>query len=113
MNNIQKAFNVLSSTFYDLYDTSPFDNTGFRFKNDVFEANAYDWSECNCEEALAEYEEWDAKKCTCGYTPQTYNFKYGDFEASWYKHFNRGFTCNKELPQTEINKMLINCLNSL
>lgn len=75
------------------YDT-PFLNAGNveGFKNDVFEAHAYDWNENN---------------------EQSFNFKWKDVEISWYKHYSRGTSCNQELTPDKINQMLDECLQSL
>ena len=72
--------------------TSPFSNTGERYKNDVFEVRAYDWSD-NPEV------EW--------------NFKYKDIEISWYKYCGRGMNWNRQIKLTELQQMLIDCLESI
>ena len=90
---------------------TPFDNSGERFKNDVFECNAYDWSECNC---LGSWDDdWTGEKCTCGWKPQTYNFKWKDFEVSWYKYLGRGMSMNRKIKDKELSAMLSECLGSL
>lgn len=70
---------------------SPFGNTGNRFKNDVFEVQAYSWNE----------------------EEQKYNFKWRDIEISWYKYLARGLSSNKDLKPDEIARMLNECLDSL
>jgi len=73
------------------YD-SPFGNTGNRFKNDVFEVEAYSWNdEVN----------------------QAYNFKWKDVEISWYKYLGRGMSINQELTHEKAVQMLDECLKSL
>lgn len=98
---------VMESKSKDLQ--TPFDNSGMRFKNDVFEVNAYDWSECDCGYG------WDdnIKECTCGHEPQAYNFKWKDFEVSWYKHYRRGNSMNREIDKPEVSAMLSECVKSL
>lgn len=73
------------------YD-SPFGNTGNKFKNDVFEVNAYDWDD-NSE--------------------QKYNFKWKDLEISWYKYCGRGMSVNQKISLSKGEKMLNECLESL
>lgn len=91
---------------------NPFANTGARFKNDVFEANAYDWSDCTCAACWSE-DNWSAEKCTCGWRPQEYNFKWRDIEVSWYKYLGRGMEVNREVSEDESRELLIECLKSL
>ena len=67
----------------------PFGNTSGQYKNDVFEVNAYSWN--------------DEKN-------QPYNFKWRDFELSWYKYFGRGMSMNREISPDETAKMLEECL---
>lgn len=92
-------------------DYTPFSNSGATYKNDVFEANTYDWSECNCDNCFDDG--WTQDKCTCGWKPQEYNFKWKDIEVSWYKHSNRGATVNRVVTHQEVKQMLKECLSSL
>ena len=71
---------------------SPFGNTGNKFSNDVFEVEAYDWNEDH---------------------DQTYNFKWRDFEVSWYKYFGRGMSSNRFISPKECAIMLEEILESL
>lgn len=71
---------------------SPFGNTGAKFKNDVFEVNAYDWNEEN---------------------EQKYNFKWKDLEISWYKYCGRGMSVNQKIGLSKGERMLNECLESL
>ncbi|MDD4804039.1 MAG: hypothetical protein PHN69_02595 [Candidatus Pacebacteria bacterium] len=84
------TLNLLSTAMNEQY--SPFENTGARFKNDVFEVQAYDWGN---EEG------------------QEYNFKYKDFEVRWYKYLGRGTTQNRYIDEEELNDLLIECAQSL
>ncbi len=70
----------------------PFGNTGSKFKNDVFEVEAYSWDK--------DYE-------------QPYNFKYKNIEVSWYKWLGRGMSVNRVLTYEDLNNMLEDCLKSL
>ena len=67
---------------------SPFQNTGNNFDSEIFSVHAYSWSD--------EIQPW--------------NFKYGDFEASWYKCLGRGSTMNKKISLQEVADMLNACL---
>lgn len=67
----------------------PFGNTGAQYKNDVFEANAYSWDETK---------------------EQPYNFKWKDFEVSWYKYLGRGMSMNREISPEETAQMIGDCL---
>lgn len=71
---------------------SPFDNTGNKFKNDVFEIEAYSWDE-----------EYDQK----------YNFKWGDYKVRWYKHSRRDPEANRFISPEECAQMLNECLESI
>lgn len=71
---------------------SPFENTANSFKNDVFEVQAYDWSD-------------DIE--------QPYNFKCGDIEISWYKYLGRDTTINGEYEPQVIIDMFNKCLKSI
>lgn len=69
----------------------PFGNTGDQYKNDTFVVNSYSWNE---EEN------------------QPYNFKWKDFELSWYKYFGRGMSMNREMTPDESAMMLEECLEA-
>ena len=71
---------------------SPFENTANSFKNDVFEVQAYNWSD-------------DIE--------QPYNFKCGDIEISWYKYLGRDTTINDEYEPQVIIDMFNKCLQSI
>ena len=71
---------------------SPFGNTGNKFFNKVFQAQAYDWNE-------------DIE--------QQFNFKYKDVKISWYKYLGRDTTINKEITPEEAVHMFNDCINSL
>lgn len=71
---------------------SPFENTANSFKNNVFEVQAYNWSE-------------DVE--------QPYNFKCGDIEISWYKYLGRDTTINDEYEPQVIIDMFNKCLQSI
>lgn len=79
-NNTQKEY------------SSPFENTSNSFKNNVFEVQAYDWSD-------------DIE--------QPYNFKCGDIEISWYKYLGRDTTINGEYEPQVIIDMFNKCLKSI
>lgn len=71
---------------------SPFRNTGNKFKNDVFEVEAYNWND--------DYE-------------QLYNFKYKEIKINWYKYLGRDTTINKQITTEEAVDMFNDCYNSI
>lgn len=71
---------------------NPFENSGVKFKNDVFEIEAYSWDES-----------YD----------QPYNFKFRDIEVSWYKYLGRGMRVNRDVSALECAEMAAKCINSL
>lgn len=73
-------------------DGNPFRNTGGKFCNSVFCAEAYSWNE--------EVE-------------QPYNFKWHDLEISWYKYLGRGMSVNRAVSSNEAFEMLKECVESL
>jgi len=78
--------------------SSPFDDTGNRYKNETFEVVAYSWD--------------DEKE-------QPYNFRWVNkktgkpLEVSWYKYLGRGTSVNRKVSPAEIEMMLDECLESL
>lgn len=108
LTSIRNAMLINQSEFND---STPFDNSGLKFKNDVFEVNAYDWSECKCNECWENG--WSKELCKCGWSPQEYNFKWRDFEVSWYKYLGRGMSQNRPISKSELTQMLNECLNSI
>ena len=98
-NYVQAAFSKideqLSRVMWNINQEeylSPFSNTGERFKNDVFEVEAYSWDD--------EYN-------------QEYNFKWNDYKVRWYKHCLRDPQSNREITPDECAKMLDECLESI
>ena len=71
---------------------SPFENTGNRWANDVFEVQAYSWDDDE---------------------EQLYNFKCGDIEISWYKYLGRDTTINGEYEEATLINMYNKCIKSL
>jgi len=76
---------------FELQFVSPFRNTGARFKNSVFEVNAYDWSEKS-----------DAP-----------NFRIDDFEIYWYKYMGRGMYMNKDIDANMFFAYIDRCVQSI
>jgi hypothetical protein len=111
--NLESALQAIRKVFETTIfkDTTPFDNSGETFKNDVFECNAYSWADCRCDGAWDD--DWTDDKCTCGYVPQLYNFKYKDIEVSWYKYLGRGMSMNRKVTNDEVKQLLSDCLKSL
>lgn len=88
-DDVIETLQVINTLLNELY--SPFENTGARFKNDVFEVQAYDW----------------------GNDDQPYNFKYKDFEVKWYKYLGRCTEQNRKISKLELDNMLYECILSL
>jgi hypothetical protein len=78
----------------DHHGVNPMSNSGASFANDTFESRAYYWGE---DEELEDLP----------------NFKYGDFEVSWYKHCLRGCSMNRAITQEEASAMIDACKRSL
>jgi hypothetical protein len=70
---------------------SPFSNTGNDFKCDVFEVDAYSWSD----------------------NEQPFNFKWKDVIVKWYKWLGRGTSVNQKLSNDKISEMLEDCLSAI
>lgn len=66
------------------------------FDNGTFELRSYCWC--------------DGGQHPDGCPP---NFKYGDFEARWYKHSGRGSSQNRPVPLVEWREILACCVASL
>lgn len=71
---------------------SPFQNTGNSFIGKNFEVHAYSWDD---------------------ESDQTYNFKCGNIEISWYKYLGRGTTINGNYSKDEIISMYNACLKEI
>ena len=71
---------------------SPFGNTGGGYKDDIFEAEAYDWNE-------------DSE--------QEYNFKWRDYKIRWYKYCGRDMESNRYMSPQECAEMLDECLSDI
>ena len=73
------------------YET-PFSNTGNKFKNKIFEVQAYSWDD-------------EAE--------QPFNFKWQDVEISWYKYLGRGMSINREITPEKATEMFYDCIKSV
>lgn len=79
---------------------SPFFNSGTEYKDDIFEVHAYYWGD---DESLINRP----------------NFKYGDFECTWYKHYLRGLDWSfrgdrdVEISANFLEQMLEDCFASM
>ena len=95
-NQLERVYWNKNQEEYD----NPFENTGNRFSNGVFEVQAYSWDDEN---------------------PTDYNFKYyvgdkaniKDIEISWYKYLGRDTTVNQLLDSNIYIDMFNNCLYSI
>lgn len=72
--------------------SSPFKNTGQKFKCDTFEVEAYNWND--------EIE-------------QKYNFKWNDVEISWYKYLGRDTTINGKYEPSKMVEMYDACIKAI
>lgn len=81
------------------YD-SPFQNTGNRFANNVFEVQAYSWND-------DEHQQYNFKF----YFGDKANIK--DIEISWYKYLGRDTTVNQVLDSDIYVDMFNRCLHSI
>ena len=92
---VDAALEFLAEMFFEdknISKENPFRNTGYSWKNNVFEVHAYDWNEDHIQE---------------------YNFKYKDIKVSWYKYLGRGSSINREVTPVECWEMLKECVESL
>lgn len=87
----EKLSNAMQNLNQEEYE-SPFSNTGDDYKNNCFEVQAYNWNE-------------DIE--------QPFNFRWRDYEISWYKYLGRGMSANREISNDEIAQMLDECLSSI
>lgn len=109
---VKAIFDTIDNEYERLYwneyqkePDSPFRNKGGQYVNDVFSVHAYDW---NLDElALDEH----------GTSDINFNYRNGDFCATWYKHCHRGlyFWSNKKkrINAEFLNRMLKDCLDSM
>lgn len=82
-----------------LVDSSPAENTGVRFTNDVFTFNSYYW--CETDEP--------------GYNPEHetgFTHHSTGFSCSWYKHL-RCSPIADEVTVDQLHEIIIDCLNSI
>ena len=92
LENINNKLKIVAwNTDHKEFD-SPFENTGNRWSNDVFEVQAYSWDD---------------------EISQPYNFKCGEIEISWYKYLGRDTTINAEYTEKELIDMYNKCIESL
>ena len=119
-NELEFALKAIQYTIITLnYESQidPFENGGEQLTGDTFDIQAYSWSECDCEECWEKG--WSEELCQCGWKPQEYNFYWkgtDDVEpiiVSWYKYFNRGSSCNREVTGEEAKVMLLDILGQL
>jgi len=82
---------LIGEYLYAKLKINPTENAAARYSNNVFEMYAYDWSD----------------------EEQPYNFKWKDFEVSWYKYLGRGTSMNKEISEDEVSQMIQQCIDSI
>lgn len=90
--DVNRKLKIVAHNMNHIDFDSPFENTGNRWANDVFEVQAYSWDD---EEN------------------QPYNFKCGDIEISWYKYLGRDTTINGIYSEKTLVDMYNKCMKSL
>ncbi len=104
---VQAIFDMIENEYERCYwnknqvaPESPFRNKGAEYSNKVFSAHSYDWN----------YDQADGEDIN-------FNYKDGQFCATWYKHAHRGLyfwsNTGKKINAEFLNKMLKNCLKSI
>ena len=89
---LEHALGAIASVYAALIDgMSPFNNTGMKFKAPRFEVHAFDW--------VGEDRPW--------------NFKWRDFEVSWYKYQGRCDSGNRIISSEELREMVCECVGDL
>lgn len=96
-NELLRVMWNINQEEYDHLD--PFQNTGNvpGYSNDTFEVHAYDWG-------------WDFDD---NHTPQPFNFRWRDFQVTWYKRMGRGMNTNRSITHDELALMHHECMESL
>lgn len=87
---IEDAVTVIGSTLGAVLGINPTNNSAEKYENEVFSMAAYDWSE-----------------------ERHWNFRWRDFEMSWYKYIGRGVEVNRPLSAEEIVEMIQECVGSV
>lgn len=90
---IEDGLRFLGDAIEEIVGANPADNSGERFKNDVFEMNAYYWGDD---------EEFEGP-----------NFSCDGFEVRWYKYLGRGMEVNQDISREDFASMMAKCLVSL
>ena len=91
-DSVTQALATIGMYLLSKKQINPTENTAHRYENDTFEMFAYDWNEDN---------------------DQQYNFRWKDFEVSWYKYLGRGMSMNREISEKEITQMINECIKSI
>lgn len=88
---MELAMSTLGMLIGKRHGANPASNSGARFRSNVFLMDAYSWSD----------------------DEQPYNFKMGDIEVSWYKHSERGATCNDPALQADYADLMLKCIPAI
>lgn len=92
---VSKGLDTLGQMIAELKKVpNPCENNSAVFENKTFSMRAFYWGE---DESI-------------GVLP---NFKYKDFEVSWYKYLGRSMTQSREMNPEDFSKILVDCINSL
>lgn len=108
---VKAIFDAINNEYERLYwnknqknAASPFRNEGGRYSNNVFSVHSYSW-------------DWDEFCWNKDGSPDiNFNYKQGQFCATWYKHAHRGlyfWSDKKRINAKFLNKMLNDCLKSI
>ena len=92
LNQIRYELDRIMWNKYQKEYSSPFSNTGNKFKNKTFRVEAYSWGED---------------------TKQKYNFKWKNIEIRWYKYNGNGMSINCKITPYKAVTMMNDCLRSL
>lgn len=92
-NNVEAALDAIKQTLNSVHPAmdNPFNNIGSRFRWPSFQVHSYSWGEDD----------------------QRFNFKWRDFEVSWYKYFGRGLSMSRRINPAELKLMLTMCLDEI
>jgi hypothetical protein len=75
----------------NIHGINPCENNGSRFDSDVFSMHAFSWSDDD----------------------QSWNFKCGEIEVSWYKYHGRGEQCNDATIAASILDVMQKCVAAI
>jgi hypothetical protein len=96
--DVEEAIDAIRCAIGLFYDgDNPFSNNGARIAYTCFSVSAYDWGAAMDDDAPG----------------QPWNFKWRDFELSWYKYWGRGMSRNRKISKAELREMVAECLKAV